>query len=97
MPRNNLKELEKKILEEFRNKIYGKEDALFDRVGNNVSRQVENYLLDFARQVAKETIKNCMGKDKKFHDDDEVGVINFQVGYNQRGKDIKDNFERWVK
>jgi len=29
---------------EFRNNIYGEEDALFDRAGNNVSRQVENWL-----------------------------------------------------
>lgn len=34
-----------KVIKEFRDEVYGKEDALFDRAGNNVSRQVENAFL----------------------------------------------------
>ncbi len=32
------------VIAEFRNDIYGDSDALFDRSGNNVSTQVENWL-----------------------------------------------------
>lgn len=51
----------KKILEEFRNKIYGKEDALFDRSGNNVSLQVENFLKKALQQKERE----CQSKIKE--------------------------------
>ena len=38
------KNIEEEILEEFKNEIYGEDDALFDRNGNNVSQQVENII-----------------------------------------------------
>ena len=43
-------------LKEFRDEIYGENDALFDRKGNNVSQQVENFILQ-ALQEQEERIK----------------------------------------
>jgi AAA+ ATPase superfamily predicted ATPase len=46
-----------KILEEFRGTIYGADDALFDREGNNVSRQVENFILKALEKQKSEILK----------------------------------------
>lgn len=43
-------------LKEFRDEVYGENDALFDRKGNNVSQQVENFILQ-ALQEQEERIK----------------------------------------
>ena len=43
-----------KILEQFRDEIYGKDDALFDKESNNVSRQVENFLYQALSQQKQE-------------------------------------------
>lgn len=48
-------------LKEFRDEIYGENDALFDRKGNNVSQQVENFILQ-ALQEQEERIKQEMKK-----------------------------------
>ena len=50
---------------QFRDEIYGKDDALFDRNGNNVSQQVENSiqdLLDKQREEIKEKIEKKLLK-----------------------------------
>jgi len=44
------------ILKEFRNKIYGKDDALFDRSGNNVSQQVENVLIELLSKAVAQAL-----------------------------------------
>ena len=43
-------------LKEFRDEVYGENDALFNRKGNNVSQQVENFILQ-ALQEQEERIK----------------------------------------
>lgn len=37
-------------IEEFRDEFYKEDDALFDRAGNNVSRQLENFLISALSQ-----------------------------------------------
>ena len=44
-----------KILEEFENEFYKRDDALFDRQGNNISFQVENFLKSSLEKIQKET------------------------------------------
>jgi hypothetical protein len=59
------------MLEEFRDEIYGDDDALFDREGNNVSRQVENWLskrIDRVRQEERECLGcHTLPEDNPFH------------------------------
>jgi hypothetical protein len=44
-------------LKEFRDEIYGENDALFDRKGNNVSQQVENFILQALQEQEERIIK----------------------------------------
>ena len=43
-------------LDDFRNEIYGEDDALFDGAGTNVSRQVENAILKREKALIKEMV-----------------------------------------
>lgn len=55
--------LKKEILENFRNEIYREDDALFDKSGNNISRQIENFLdhtIDRVREEEREKIKEAI-------------------------------------
>ena len=45
------------IIKEFRDDIYGEDDALFDRAGNNISTQVENWI------ISKEEIHHWYQRD----------------------------------
>ena len=51
-----------KWIEKFRDEIYGKDDALFNRAGNNVSTQVEN-LLSKTAQINYESGKSSQRLD----------------------------------
>jgi len=52
------------IIKEFRDDIYGEDDALFDRAGNNISTQVENWIISKleTHDMKKETITNKIGE-----------------------------------
>jgi len=49
-----MKTIKLQIFKKFQNKIYGKDDALFDRKGNNVSRQVENVIDEIISLLLKQ-------------------------------------------
>ena len=53
----NLEELRGELIEKFKNEIYGENDALFDRNGNNVSHQVEYFLNSTITRIAEETLE----------------------------------------
>lgn len=74
----------KDVLKEFRDEIYGENDALFDREGNNVSRQVENIFI----QKLQQTEERCMGA---FYD---AGYSDALEDMGENGKELKKKTEK---
>ena len=68
------------ILEEFRNKIYREEDALFDRRGNNVSLEVENFIKQKLIETQQKTKQEIIEKIEGFKIPENAKVVN--------GKDV---------
>ena len=56
----------KQWFEKFRDDIYGKKDGLFDRQGNNISNQVENFICilleEREAEIRKETLEAVIPK-----------------------------------
>ncbi len=59
-------------LDAFRKNIYGDNDALFDRNGNNVSTQVENEfvgaLTDYHNHIVEKIVKDVDMTDQQLQD-----------------------------
>ena len=85
----NIKQIKKEMLEEFRNNTYGKNDALFDRSGNNVSRQVEDFLLQLIDTTIKQTLEG-VEKNLKRYKNDEYKTDNMVILTKRWNKLVKE-------
>ena len=88
------------LLKEFRNEFYKKDDALFDRAGNNVSQQVEDFIAKKLQQAEQE-IKRMKKKTREdFYFDIETENRDFiydyaeKLGYNQAIDDLITNITK---
>ena len=84
---NKIDTIQKEI-ERFRDDIYKDNDALFDRNGNNVSRQVENWIKNSLTKIHKQTRKEVIEalRDEENHTDgaNKVPCMKYEYHWSHR-------------